>query len=362
MRHRHRHDDAFEGRLDQLRDEALERGLVDGEGVHAAHGPLPLGATTSGRPGYYGLPLLKPPVWKWMVPLYFFVGGLAGMAALIAAVAYQREHDWDFVGVALRLAAAGAVLSPVLLVWDLGRPSRFVNMLRVFKPQSPMSVGSWLVAGFGATAIPALLLAESQRRLLQTGATSPAIHALAVAALFSAGAIGLLLAVYTGALLAVSALPVWQAHRVVLPFHFGMAALGSAASAIELCDRHSRALNAIALGAAAAETAVVLWIELRRRGAVDRALREGRSGWTIRAGGLLAGPLALTLRITGKPELAAASFLLGALASRFGWVAAGRVSALDPESLFESQGVGAEPPEPAVDAANGAKAAPASAH
>src|SRR5438132_4259413 len=95
----------------------------------------------------------KPPVWTWEVPLYFFVGGTAGAAALLAAVAGWRAqpsiaHD------ARWIAAAGAILSPPLLIADLGRPARFLNMLRVFKLQSPMSVGAWTLVGFvsGASA------------------------------------------------------------------------------------------------------------------------------------------------------------------------------------------------------------------
>src|SRR5688572_10149995 len=93
---------------------------------------------------YRDAPLLKPPVWTWEVPLYFFAGGAAGAAAVIAAVAHfggpsfaalARDAKW--------VALAGALISPLLLISDLGRPSRFLNMLRVFKLQSPMSVGVW---------------------------------------------------------------------------------------------------------------------------------------------------------------------------------------------------------------------------
>ena len=105
----------------------------------AAPGPLT---------GYYGRPLLKQPVWTWEIPLYFFVGGAAGAAALIAEVAHWSGGRTRLVRDAHRVAAIGGALSPVLLISDLGRPARFLYMLRVLKPQSPMSVGVWIVLVF----------------------------------------------------------------------------------------------------------------------------------------------------------------------------------------------------------------------
>src|SRR5581483_8123899 len=99
--------------------------------------------------GYYGLPVLKAPVWTWEIPLYFFVGGTAGAAAVLAA-AYAMFGQAPLVARRARwIALAGGLLSPVLLISDLGRPERFLNMLRVFKWRSPMSMGSWILAVFG---------------------------------------------------------------------------------------------------------------------------------------------------------------------------------------------------------------------
>ena len=96
----------------------------------------------SASTGYYGLPLLKKPVWTWEIPTYFFIGGAAGAAALLAEIAHLFRGDERLVRDARRIAAAGGMLAPVLLISDLGRPERFLYMLRVIKPQSPMSVGS----------------------------------------------------------------------------------------------------------------------------------------------------------------------------------------------------------------------------
>ena len=86
---------------------------------------------------YYTLPTLKPPVWTWEVPTYFFVGGVAGAAAVVGAVARMTGGSPALVRDARWIAAVGGAASPGLLISDLGRPERFLNMLRVFKVQSP---------------------------------------------------------------------------------------------------------------------------------------------------------------------------------------------------------------------------------
>ena len=98
-----------------------------------AGGPIPR------KPGYYGQPVVRPPVWTWEIPIYFFVGGLGGMSAVIALGALLFHH-FDVARTAMWVAAIASVLSPILLILDLGRPHLFLNMLRVFKPQSAMSM------------------------------------------------------------------------------------------------------------------------------------------------------------------------------------------------------------------------------
>src|SRR6266852_7276384 len=148
-------DALSERRLIELRREAQTKGAIDAKGVRPGGAPFPM---ASPETGYYGIPLLKEPAWTWQIPLYFFVGGAAGAAAVVGAIADYTGADRKLVRDARWIAAAGSVLSPVLLIADLGRPSRFLNMLRVFKPQSPMSVGAWTVAAFGAFSTGAVLL------------------------------------------------------------------------------------------------------------------------------------------------------------------------------------------------------------
>ncbi len=320
----------FEERLDSLRKEAKHGGAVVGRGVDVAGGPIPK------RPGYYGEAVVKPPVWTWEIPVYFFVGGASGMAPLIALAGWFLGN-LELMRNALWITAAGAIISPILLVMDLGRPQLFLNMLRVFKHRSPMSVGAWILSAFGGFAVPACFIFE----LYFNHAFAPSVDFLVlfVAGLFTLGAavFGLGLATYTGVLLGATAIPAWHLHRVLLPIHFGTAGLGCAVSILELLGFQIRPLWMLGIAAAIIETLLWLWLEIDRHGAADRALHEGGTGWLIRGGEIFSGPLPIVLRLTNFIPLAAFSFLLGALFSRLGWIGAGRVSGRDPEAVFASQ-------------------------
>jgi len=319
-----------EQRLEQLREQAWDKGIVVGRGVDVAGGPI------ARRPGYYGEPVVKPPVWTWEIPVYFFIGGLSGMAAVIA-LAGLIFHRNDLARAAMWLAAIGAVFAPVLLTADLGRPRLFLNMLRVFKYRSPMSVGAWIVSIFGACAIPGLIALELHALHVFSSGVDQFLKILA--GLLTAGSAfwGILLATYTGVLLGATAIPAWFLHRIFLPIHFGAAGLGSAAALLELLGHRIAPLNAIGFLAAGIETALWIWLEINRHGAADRALHAGHSGWLIRGSEILSGPLALILRLANFVPLAGISFLLGALINRFGWISAGKVCARDPEAVFASQ-------------------------
>jgi len=113
--------------------------------------------------------------------------------------------------------------------------------------------------------------------------------------------------------------------------------LGSAAALLELFGHRIAALNALGYYAAAVESALLIWLSVDKHGVADRAIHEHASGWLIRVGEILTGPLALVLRLFGQVPFAAISFLLGALVSRFGWIAVGKVSGSDPESVFAAE-------------------------
>jgi hypothetical protein len=320
-----------EQRLEQLREKAWQEGVVPGRGVDVAGGPIPR------KPGYYGQPVVKPPVWTWEVPIYFFVGGLGGMSAVIALAAAIFHHV-DLARAAMWNAAiAGAVLSPILLIMDLGRPHLFLNMLRVFKHRSAMSMGAWILSFFGACAVPGLIALELHTHQIFAGTFDQLLRIAAGIFIFGSAIFGTLLATYTGVLIGATAIPAWFLHRTLLPIHFGTAGLGSAAAVLELLGHRIPALNFIGFYAAAVETALLIWLSIDKHGAADRAIHEHSSGWMIRIGEIFAGPLPLVLRLLGLIPLAAISFLVGSLVSRIGWIAVGKVSGSDPESVFAAE-------------------------
>lgn len=304
-----------ESRLDELREDAARA---------AAGAAAPAAAPAVA--GYHGRPVLKPPVWTWEVPAYLFVGGLAGMAAVLGFAAVVVRGDLALARDALRLAVAGALVSPVLLVLDLGRPARFLAMLRVVKLRSPMSVGVWTLALFS----PAAIATGAAVELGWTG--------FAAVAGVAAALLGLLLATYTGVLLAATAIPAWNVHGIVLPVHFGLAGLGSAVAALELLGHATAPLMALGIAVSVAETFVGISVEVHPRGPHDRAHRHGLPGLLMRTAGALAGPGSLALRLAGLRAAAAIAFLAAALLSRYGWVAAGRACARDPEAVLASGG------------------------
>jgi Polysulphide reductase, NrfD len=281
---------------------------------------------------YHGQPMLKAPVWTWQIPAYFFLGGLAGMSSVIALAGMLVGGSGGMVRTALWTAGIGGLVNAGLLTADLGRPLRFLAMLRVLKLRSPMSVGAWTIAAFGGAAAAAVGVFE-----WQLAAPSAALARALTVLMALAALLGAVVSVYTGVLLGATAIPAWCTRSVLLPIHFGIAALGSAAGLLELLGHLDPSLNVLGLFVAAVETVVGATVELRRRQPVSRAMREGRSGALLRIGGTLAGPASLALRIGGLRDLAAISFLLGALISRYAWVDVGRASARDPEALLDLQ-------------------------
>ena len=321
----------YEKRLEDLRDQAWKEGVVPGKGVDVAGGPIPC------KPGYYGQPVVKPPVWTWEIPLYFFMGGTAGMSAVIASGALIFHHV-DLARVAMSVAViAGTILSPILLIMDLGRPRLFLNMLRVFKHRSAMSMGAWILSLFGACAVPGLIALELHGHHIFIGTFGQLIRFAAGIFVFGSAIFGTLLATYTGVLIGATAIPAWFLHRTLLPIHFGTAGLGSAAAVLELLGHRIPALNFLGFFAAGVETALLIWLAVDKHGVADRAIHEHGSGWLIRIGEILTGPLALALRFFSFVPLAALSFLIGALVSRVGWIAVGKVSGSDPEAVFAAE-------------------------
>jgi hypothetical protein len=320
--------DLRERHLDEIRRQA-ERGRLQVVGQRPRGAPFP---QASPENGYYQIPLLKQPPWTWQIPLYFFVGGAAGAAAVIGAIADYTGADRQLVRHARWIAAAGSVISPALLISDLGRPERFLAMLRVFKPQSPMSVGVWTLLGFSTAASATAFAGYLEDRY---GPSLP-LRVLENAGQAASLAFGLPFSNYTGVLIGATSIPVWNRSARTLPIHFGASGLGAAIGLLEIMGhRKNRALQALGVGAAIFETLEGFLIESRSDSELD-PLKYGRSGWITRAGGALAGPIPTALRLASMfstkrsqslRRWACWSSVLGSVATRIGWIYAGRASA-----------------------------------
>jgi formate-dependent nitrite reductase membrane component NrfD len=285
---------------------------------------------------YYDLPVLKEPVWMWVVPAYFYVGGLAGAAAMLGAVAQTNSSFRRLVN-RCRWTATGAIVAGTgLLIYDLGRKERFLNMLRVFRRTSPMSVGSWVLAASGGANSSAAVLAGTDGLLRFLGDLSGA----------GAGLLGMPLAGYTAVLLSNSAVPAWKEARKTLPFLFVSSAINAAASLLdlmELDDDEARVVKRFGTAGRAAELLSGVMVEREIAGLerTARAYKEGVAGSLWRGGeslavtslilGVLPGHSRLKRFATGVTGSAAAA------AAKFAVFHAGKASARDPKATFETQ-------------------------
>jgi hypothetical protein len=316
---------ASEARLLELRREAETRGRVEGAGVTPPGAPFP---KASPETGYYGIPMLKRPQWKWEVPLYFFVGGAAGSVSVIGAMAHWVARDTQLRRNARLVAAAGGLISTGLLVADLGRPARSLAMLRVFKKQSAMSMGAWTLAAFSSFS-GASAFAEWVGERFDFAPVRVLGH---ISEAFSA-ALGLPFHNYTGVLIGATAIPVWNRNITTLPIHFGMSGVNTGVAILELLGHDNTALNLLGIGASGFETYEGLHLEQRQEPELD-PLKHGFSGWITRLGGALSGPVPLSLRlaaqISGSRKMRRAAgwaAIAGSLLTRYGWMRAGHASA-----------------------------------
>lgn len=274
---------------------------------------------------YYGQPVIKPPTWKSPdVPLYFFLGGTGGASSVIGVLGELTGRRRLARGgyVAAGIAATGGV---VALIHDLGRPERFLNMLRVVKPTSPLSVGSWTLAAYGTLAGAA---AASTIAGLLPG---PALLAKGGAAV-----LGPIMMTYPGVLVADTAVPIWHDGYRELPFVFAGSSLASGAGVGLLAASSEEAGPARVM--AAAGTGLELAAERRmtnRLGFVAEPYHEGRPGRWMRAGQVLstAGTVGALLARRSRlgSALSGVALMAGALCTRFGVFEAGLASAKDPK-------------------------------
>lgn len=293
--------------------------------------------TTRDSPAYYDYPVIKAPVWKWYIPAYYYFGGTAGAALVIGAAAQlhaptlnpliKRSH-W--------IGTIGSSIGGLLLIADLGRPMRFLAMMRVFRPTSPMNLGVWILSGAAPFGTSAALFCGRSGWLGTFGKMMS----------YVAGFFGLGLATYTGVLVGNSVIPVWYLARTVLPVLFGASGLASAVSILDILspDPASKRLLQIT-GAAGRVTELVAAAAMERSVAkVPRAaipLRNGRMGLIWRGGALLTAASVVVSMLPGSGRWKRiTSGSLGAAGSfcvRFGVHYAGIRSAKDPRASFEAQ-------------------------
>jgi hypothetical protein len=304
------------------------------ERARAAAAATPTPEAVAGEDGirsYHGQAILKEPIWTWEIPCYFFAGGLTGGSAGLAYLAGARGNE-QLAKRAWAAALVGAVASPVLLISDLGRPARFLNMLRMFKVTSPMSVGSWLLAVVGTSTSAAALNAWTGR-----------LPRVARVARPIAATTGLPLTTYTAALVANTAIPVWHEARRTLPFVFGAgAAMSAGAAGVALTPPAAAApARRLALGGAIAGLAATELME-RRLGEHGEPYHQGPPALFRRLGRVLGavGTALLAWRgSSSRPFAVASGLLLGgaALATRWSVFKAGFQSAADPKYVVAPQ-------------------------
>jgi formate-dependent nitrite reductase membrane component NrfD len=296
---------------------------------------------------YYGRPILKPTRWKEPhLPAYLFLGELSGATSVLAAIAAATGRQ-SLARAGRVTAVASATAGAGFLTAELGRPERFVNMLRVAKPTSPMNVGAWLLAAHSGLAGLAAA-SDVTGRLPRLGETAGEAAALT----------GPLLATYPGVLLANTAVPAWHSAYRELPLLFAGGAMTSAGAAglVAAAWPGSRAefepARRLALFGAAAESVAGFGLE-RLLGAAGEPYRAGDGGKLLRAARAMTitgGVAALAARRSRAAGVVAAGLLAGGgLMAKFAVLRAGVASASDPKYVVGQQRAGN--PEPARDAA-----------
>lgn len=274
---------------------------------------------------YYGMPVLNQPTWQASdIAGYLFLGGLAGASASAAGAACATGHAG--LGRALKSGSAAAIgLSLAALVHDLGRPARFLNMLRVVKPTSPMSVGSWLLAGFAPMAGAAAFCDVTGR-----------LPRLGVLATAGAATLGPAVATYTAALVSNTAVPAWHDAHGPMPFLFASSAAAAAAGFGLLTGPADECEPMRRLACVAAPLEVGLSrMASKRAGLAGECYEQGRAGKLMKAAEILTTGGALAA-IVGRRYPAAAragglALLAGSALTRFGIFEAGLASSRDPK-------------------------------
>lgn len=292
---------------------------------------------------YYGRPIIKPAPWDYKIPTYLYTGGLAAGAALLAAGAEwtgRRELQRNS-----RLIALGALgVSTTALIADLGRPERFLAMMRTVKLTSPMSIGTWILTGFGAFTGAAAISEVLKEAFPDVVKDDYRILFFLVdrGTSLGAGAFSAPLAAYTAVLLSNTATPTWHGIYKELPFVFvgsAMAAAGGASMVVTSTGQSGPARRMALLGSALELGAYQVLTS--RAGIIGEPLHQGKGGRLMAASkvAVLAGAALTALGGRRRPVAILAGLALnaGSALVRFGVFHAGMESARDPRYTVEPQ-------------------------
>src|SRR5919202_838025 len=287
-----------------MADPTRETRRAASSGVETSHHPR----TDPEREGrdYYGIPPIKEHTWTWEVPLYFWLGGIGSGSHLISTVAQLLGwKDRAFFRASRYTVLVTMILSPILLIMDLGRPERFYNMLRILKLRSPMSTGSWALSVFGGlSGLIATAQAAEDGLLGRDNALVRLVKTFIPDRLLSVVTlpVGLYVGLYSGILLSATSVPMW-------------------------------ARNFLLMGP------TLLAASLVRMGRWGKPLYSKKLAPLFLGGAILGGILAPFALLSGRDSrprglLASVLALLGGLALRFAMVKGGRLSARDPQATF----------------------------
>ena len=300
-------------------------------------------------PTYFERPLLKAPHWEWNVVTYLFLGGIMGGLGLIGVLCDPHDESQRRLRRSARFASlALAAVNPAILISHLGRPERFLHMMRIVKFKSPMSMGVWgLVLYSGAAA------ANVARELADMRVVPGWFRALAPPPLNPLQALlGAFMAGYTGVLLSATANPFWASGKRHIPATCVASGAASACALASLIgafeENHAvrRKLETLEMVAGSCE--ILLLADFSRRsGAYGTPMFAGKLGGELRGYTMIAGTLApIVLNTIGSlvklpPKADAARTIAASLLALAGGYAfrrclieAGKLSANDPRAAF----------------------------
>ncbi|MEX3505440.1 NrfD/PsrC family molybdoenzyme membrane anchor subunit [Corynebacterium sp. LK2510] len=294
---------------------------------------------------YYGKPIVKFPPWEWPIGAYFFLGGLAGGSSMLA-VGSRATGNKELARNASLTTFAAAAAGSALLVLDLGRPERLLNMFRVFKLSSPMNVGSWLLAGFSTlAALPAVAEFDdlTNRQLPVPGVLRTVLHTAATPAGVAAGLLGSPLTAYTAVLLGDTSVPAWQAARNELPALFvsSAACASGGAGLVTTSTVANGPARKLAVAGAIADVISLRAVKNNIGEVMRETLETGKAGHLLHAAELCTIGGGVVAAVAGRNRVAAAAagvaLMAGSCLTRFGILQAGHQSTSDPKYVVEPQ-------------------------